>query len=67
VGLRDGSKRPDYLTAVLDKLMNWEFAAQNLASADPSAACGPRPIEDRFSYSGLRTCGDSRAARPLRS
>jgi Fe-Mn family superoxide dismutase len=24
------NKRPDYVTAVLDKLVNWEFAAQNL-------------------------------------
>jgi len=24
------NKRPDYVTAVLDKLINWEFAAQNL-------------------------------------
>jgi Fe-Mn family superoxide dismutase len=24
------NRRPDYVTAVLDKLVNWEFAAQNL-------------------------------------
>ncbi|MEO8223430.1 MAG: superoxide dismutase [Gammaproteobacteria bacterium] len=24
------NKRPDYITAVLDKLLNWEFAARNL-------------------------------------
>ena len=24
------NRRPDYVTAVLDKLINWEFAAQNL-------------------------------------
>jgi Fe-Mn family superoxide dismutase len=25
------NKRPDYVAAVIDKLLNWEFAAQNLA------------------------------------
>jgi Fe-Mn family superoxide dismutase len=24
------NKRPDYVTAVIDKLINWEFAAENL-------------------------------------
>ena len=27
------NKRPDYVAAVIDKLLNWEFAAQNLARA----------------------------------
>ncbi|TMH60891.1 MAG: superoxide dismutase [Fe], partial [Betaproteobacteria bacterium] len=25
------NKRPDYVAAVIDKLLNWEFAARNLA------------------------------------
>ena len=25
------NKRPDYVNAVLDKLLNWDFAADNLA------------------------------------
>ena len=25
------NKRPDYISGVLDKLLNWEFAAQNLS------------------------------------
>lgn len=27
------NRRPDYVAAVIDKLLNWEFAAQNLARA----------------------------------
>ena len=27
------NKRPDYITAFLEKLINWEFAAENLAKA----------------------------------
>jgi len=25
------NRRPDYLKAVLDKILNWDFAAENLA------------------------------------
>jgi Fe-Mn family superoxide dismutase len=27
------NRRPDYVRAVIDKLLNWEFAAENLAGA----------------------------------
>lgn len=27
------NRRPDYITTFLDKLVNWEFAAENLAAA----------------------------------
>lgn len=27
------SRRPDYIAGVLDKLLNWDFAAENLAHA----------------------------------
>jgi Fe-Mn family superoxide dismutase len=27
------NKRPDYIDAFLSKLVNWDFAAQNLAAA----------------------------------
>jgi superoxide dismutase, Fe-Mn family len=26
------NRRPDYVTAVLDKLINWKFAADNLSA-----------------------------------
>ncbi|MGA3157498.1 MAG: Fe-Mn family superoxide dismutase, partial [Steroidobacteraceae bacterium] len=27
------NKRPDYANAVIDKLLNWDFATENLAGA----------------------------------
>ena len=32
------NRRPDYISTFLDKLVNWEFAAANLASAKQAAA-----------------------------
>jgi Fe-Mn family superoxide dismutase len=32
------NRRPDYIATYLDKLVNWDFAAQNLASASSAAA-----------------------------
>jgi Fe-Mn family superoxide dismutase len=35
------NKRPDYVKAVVGKLLNWKFAAANLAAADDPAATLP--------------------------
>jgi Fe-Mn family superoxide dismutase len=34
------NRRPDYITGVLDKLLNWDFAAGNLGRAIPQRASG---------------------------
>jgi Fe-Mn family superoxide dismutase len=37
------NRRADYVSAVLDKLINWEFAAENLESCGVSCGCGMPP------------------------
>ena len=36
------NRRPDHVNAVIDKLLNWEFAADNLAKSEPSRERNPR-------------------------
>ena len=58
------NRRPDYITAFLDKLVNWEFAEKNLGcSRRPSGGrthAGPRAPETV--RAGLRPC-----ARPVQA
>jgi superoxide dismutase, Fe-Mn family len=68
------NRRADHVNAVLDKLINWEFAAENLQTdpegnhgeGDPNAAARFNDAQTRFAASvrGARKICDGAAVRP---
>jgi hypothetical protein len=68
------NRRADHVNAVLDKLINWEFAAENLENdldgnhgeGDPKAAARFNDAQTRFAASvrGAKKIRDGAAVRP---